>query len=269
MSNNILEIFREVKKLYPKIEIVRIYGEIFGGGYPGLKSEPSIQPVQTGIYYSPTIEFYAFDIAVQEPGQSNQVYLNYDKALQVFKTVGILCAEPLFIGKYGECLDFNIHFESTIPAKLKLPPIKGNKAEGVVIKPIEPIYDESGRERVMLKLKIPEFQEDKRFHEGKKWEEKKTFQLSALDLVLYEVDALVTENRLNNAISKIGHVKQGDKEKAKQLLQLFCDDVIDQLKKNCPQELKEITDFEPVKKKLHEEAKKLINQYYTRMWKKK
>ena len=109
-----------------------IYGELFGGEYPhpnvpkivchfqtiihNYQSE--LQAVQTGIYYCPSLEFYAFDVAIQTKGAERD-YLDYDAAIALFKEAKLFYAEPLFTGSYEECLEFPIKFKTTIPGKLK------------------------------------------------------------------------------------------------------------------------------------------------------
>jgi hypothetical protein len=70
------------------IERVLLFGELCGGRYPHPDVEPDarVEAVQTGVYYSPTIEFYAFDIALElAGGRINQAtddslfFLDYDK----------------------------------------------------------------------------------------------------------------------------------------------------------------------------------------------
>jgi hypothetical protein len=43
--------------LSKSISFINIYGELFGGVYPNIKSK--YKPVQNGIYYSPNLHFYA------------------------------------------------------------------------------------------------------------------------------------------------------------------------------------------------------------------
>lgn len=45
---------------------VRIFGELFGGFYPGLETVGDCIRVQKGIYYAPYNEFILFDIKIGE-----------------------------------------------------------------------------------------------------------------------------------------------------------------------------------------------------------
>jgi len=191
-----------------------------------------VKAVQTGIYYSPNINFYAFDIAFETHPNEELTYIDYNEALEIFHKVDLFCAEPLAITSYDEAIDFPIGFSSTLPARLKLPPLKSiNKAEGIVVKPLKNIYLDSkkGKQRLIIKIKIPEFSEIK-FNEAEKWSETKNSGISQFDIIKYEIQSLITENRLNNAISKLGKPSKSDKEGLKALLQLYYNDIIESLK---------------------------------------
>jgi Rnl2 family RNA ligase len=221
----------KIKVLFSQLDdvvAVYVYGELFGGGYPHdeVAAIPDIHPVQTGIWYSPKIEFYAFDIQIQDI-QNEKDYLNYSKCIDLFKFCGILYAEPLFIGKYEECLNYAFQFESTIPKKLGYPEIKGNKAEGIVIKPLQTMWAEGkkGKTRVILKIKPEEFQE-KQYHQALKWPDKKEsiFETNDYDLLSYEMYPFITDQRINNTISKIGTINRSNADK---LVTMFVSDVME------------------------------------------
>ena len=163
-----------------------IYGELFGGLYPhkNVEKNLSISPVQTGIYYSPNLHFYAFDISILEA--DDEQYMDYDISLSIFKNSGILYAEPLLIGSYEEAIEFKINFITTIPNKLKLEPIENNQAEGIIIKPMKEIRINNGKDRAIIKKKILEFSESK-YHDVEK--PKKTTDFDYYDYFLkYEID---------------------------------------------------------------------------------
>ena len=108
-----------------------------------------------------------------------------------------------------------------------------NPAEGIVIKPVKSIYVETpkGKNRPILKIEIPKFAEDSRFHQGTKW----IYQnptTPALDLTIeeeltQEILSLITATRLDNVISKFGRVSESDGESKKQLVELFVSDVLE------------------------------------------
>lgn len=131
--------------------------------------------------------------------------MDYDKCIELFKSSGFLYAEPLVIGTLQDMVNFPLGFESTIPAKLGLPPLPGNIAEGIVVKPLHDVMLESKKvmKRVIFKRKVEGFAERKPRH--KDFEGKSEKGSPANEEVLkYEVLALVTEQRLVNTISKLG-----------------------------------------------------------------
>ncbi|MEB3179714.1 MAG: RNA ligase family protein [Nostocaceae cyanobacterium] len=192
-----------------------------------------LQAVQTGVYYSPKIEFCAFDIALVKQGNpAERVYLDYDQALKLFHQVGMMAALPLFIGKYEEALVYNIEVKSTIPGALGLPKLPlVNKVEGVVIKPVKAIYIDTrkGRKRPIIKKKIPQFSEDKRFHQAQKWNYQtpltQRLDISLEEELIQEMLFLLTPTRLNNVISKFGRIIVNDRKQQQQLVDLLVQDV--------------------------------------------
>jgi len=69
------------------IKRVLLFGELCGRQYPhpNVPPDPRVEAVQTGVYYSPTIEFYAFGIALELRDQINKAtgdsffFLDFDK----------------------------------------------------------------------------------------------------------------------------------------------------------------------------------------------
>jgi Rnl2 family RNA ligase len=220
-----------------RITRVLVHGELFGGGYPhpDVPVEPSVQPVQTGCFYSPRIELCAFDLRVLHAGAEEGEYADYDEAAAIFAEAGLFHARPLFRGSYEDAVAFPIGFESHIPALLGLPPIPGNKAEGVVIKPVRPVVvpRRAGTIRPVIKRKIPEFSEDARFHQAEKWVAPKVTG-GALEQLLWEVYPLVTEARLDAAISKIGRPRPGDAAQRAQIVTLLIEDLTTEIRERHP-----------------------------------
>ncbi|MCP2732249.1 RNA ligase family protein [Limnofasciculus baicalensis] len=266
------EIFRIYQTQRQGLQRVFIYGELFGGEYPhpDVPAIPHLQAVQTGIYYSPKIEYCAFDIAVEEKGKSVKlVYLDYDNAIALFQEVGTIYAVPLFMGRYQDALTYNIDFDSTIPALLGLPTLPfPNPAEGIVIKPVKSIYVETpkGKIRPILKIKIPKFAEDSRFHQATKWiSRNSTTPTSTQDLTIeeeltQEMLSLITETRLNNVISKFGRVSGSDRESKEQLVELFVGDVLETFNEEWGSIFRALSDEsqEVLMVRLTQESQKLI-----------
>ncbi|MDY6900302.1 MAG: RNA ligase family protein [Cyanobacteriota bacterium] len=270
------EIFKILQLQNINLDKVFIYGELFGGEYPHpeVNSVSGVQSIQTGVYYSPNIEYCAFDIAAVENGNDGERnYLDYSIALNLFEKVGMMAAQPLFIGKYQQAAAYNIEFESTIPAILNLPQLqKTNKAEGIIIKPNKSIYIETrkGRIRPIIKKKIPAFAEDKRYHQAQKWSYQSTFtpsqnqELSLEDELCQEMLDLVTITRLDNVISKFGRVTNQDRDKIKQLIDLLEKDVIESFNEEYETIFKALS--MEVKNniflELHRASQKLVNDFF-------
>lgn len=181
---------------------VLVYGEIFGGGYPhpDVSVVPDVQPVQTGVWYCPQIAFLGFDVALIDG--DTRTWLPYDEARAALEAVGIMTATELARGSQAQCSAHRVRFPTTIPARFGLPEIAENVAEGAVLRPIETILIETkrGRMRPVLKHKIPEFSEDRRFHEATDW------SLSSWTLDTFEAAILdrLTPARIAAARSKVG-----------------------------------------------------------------
>ena len=84
------EISKEISKEYSNnttifVKKYIIFGELFGGEYPhiNIPKNLDVQAIQTGVYYSNNIGFYAFDIAFEienkeENNQPERIYLDYE-----------------------------------------------------------------------------------------------------------------------------------------------------------------------------------------------
>lgn len=219
-------LFGDAQRAHPGIARLILYGELFGGGYPHPEVAPveGVQPIQSGVYYSPRIEFCAFDLAlVDEHGPR---YLPAEELRNLCHAAEILCAEPLRVGSYEEALAYPVGFQSTLPARLGLPRLADNQAEGIVLKPAAPLYaEEKGqRVRILLKKKIPAFAEDERFSQAEKW--RASGALSPLQLVQSALPGLVNENRLQSAVSKLGPPGARESQAWSALFQLVRDDVL-------------------------------------------
>lgn len=236
-ADAVRQIFTLARARDPQIVRAQIHGELFGGGYPhpDVPADPAVQPVQTGCFYSPTIQLCAFDLRLFHAGAGEGEYADHDTASALFAEAGLFHARALFRGSYEAAIAFPIGFESHVPALLGLPPIAGNKAEGVVIKPVRPVVvpRRAGSIRPVIKRKIPEFSEDARFHQAEKWAAPAVTG-GALEQLLWEVYPLVTEARLDAAVSKIGRPQGGDPVRRAQILALVIDDLTTEIRERKP-----------------------------------
>jgi Rnl2 family RNA ligase len=162
-----------------RIAYIRVFGELYGGKYPGMKN--LYKAVQKEVCYTPAIDFIVFDIqclylapspsgegdGYEDPDNldrdiSGAVYTHYYKdALDVISLchgVGIPTLEVQSSGTLQDLLALNPTFTTTLPALFGLPTIAGNNAEGYVLKPVT--YHRASKSRVILKHKNPAFRED-------------------------------------------------------------------------------------------------------------
>ena len=194
-------LFRNVKSRLPDTESVAIYGELFGGVYshPEVEAVKNVSKIQKGVDYHPDIDFYAFDILI-----NNDTYLSVDLANRMFDEAGLFYAPTLFRGSLTDALAYPNEFDSKIGEWLGLPSIQGNTCEGVVIRPVEPLFlgHRSNSKRVLLKNKNTRWEENSRVMKIVRKE-----QLGNAAAGLQEIlKSYLTTNRVQNVISKIGEV---------------------------------------------------------------
>ena len=220
----VITLFLAVQETNPDVQSVTIFGEMFGGKYPHpeVKNNNRTMLIQKGVYYCPTHEFYAFDLYVTT--EKSGRYLTVDEMNDFFERENFFYAKTLFRGTLNECLQYPNVFQSQISNWLGLPPIENNICEGVIIRPVEPSYLSNGS-RVLLKDKNVHFAE-------KKSVKKRTPKLfiepsysEFLNHLLSVVEEYVTENRLNNVVSKIGQISV-PKDTGK-LIGLFSKDILE------------------------------------------
>ncbi|MBD2704615.1 2'-5' RNA ligase [Spirosoma sp. BT702] len=207
-----------------------VHGELFGGEYPHPDVTPikDLHAIQTGVYYTPDINFCAFDIAIEPVGSEPKYYVDYKTSLTYFKQFDIFHAKPLFIGKLVEAMNFNSRIDSLIPHEFKLPELKGNLIEGVVIKPFTKIDTEILASRPIFKLKNPEFDEEDKYHEAEKWSftPKVSSKTEDLSFVVSELRGYINQNRLQSAISKIGEFDARNASRIIEIKKEFLEDVL-------------------------------------------
>jgi len=260
-KDKVRRLFQLIKSEYPDTESVLAYGEMFGGRYPHpeVQNFNKVMLIQKGVAYSPIHDFYGFDIYVN--GDEKHRYLTVDEVNKFYEGAGFLYAKTLFKGTLKECLEYPNAFQSKIAEWLGFPPVDDNICEGIVIRPVEPTYLNNGA-RVLLKSKNARFAE-------KKSVKKRNPQLfvepsysEALTAQLEAVEEYVTENRLNNVVSKIGQVSI-PRETGK-LIGLFNKDALeDYMKEHAGEyELLEKSEQKIVTKHLNSLSAALIKKVY-------
>mgnify|MGYP001225681555 FL=1 len=258
-ESNILQLFKLVSKRVPNVEQVTVFGELFGGVYPHAEvaKVSSAILVQKGIYYSPDNDFYAFDILV-----NHDQYLDTETINELFETTGFLYAKTLFCGSLDDCLKYPNNFQSTIPKEFGLPELKQNICEGVVIRPAKPCFFKNGS-RVLIKNKNERWKENNNFlNKGflkASLNQQETLSDDA-QLLCEEITKFISENRLNNVVSKIGSVSRNDFGR---LLGLFCKDALDDFLKVHKNEYEQLEKFEckAINKFLNTQSVTLVSDY--------
>ncbi|MBR5037739.1 MAG: RNA ligase, Rnl2 family [Prevotella sp.] len=223
-KDRVLSLFGRVKARFPEITHISVFGEMFGGRYPheDVKVSHKLSLIQKGVCYTPEHEFYGFDIYLFE--DENSRFLPVDKVNELFEAEGFFYAKTLFRGTLTECLKYPNAFESQIAKWLGLPAIDDNICEGVVIRPVVPMYLRNGS-RVLIKNKNERFSEKKSAKTRNKLFAEPVPYSEALKALIPEAEVYVTENRLTNVVSHIGEV-HFPKDFGK-VMGLFSKDVLD------------------------------------------
>lgn len=191
---------RNVKEIYQALDLdtLILYGEMIGGLYehPDITNK-CVSMIQKEVQYCPDREFYLFDIVMDGKWRRhNTVELIGD-------AFGIPFARILQVGSYEEVKEYPAEFQTTIPEQFGLPEIEGNVCEGIVIKPLTPVF--VGDKRLILKKKNTTFKEQK---PKKRKKRKKLSDVSSK--YLDEISNYITENRLRSVLSKFEEVTEDD-----------------------------------------------------------
>ena len=242
-KENVISLFEELfGKEVEEQKIVQIFGEHFGGVY-GEKSEPGHIRIQKEVHYAPFNDFIVFDIRVKI-GET-EFWLSWDKVKKIAENNGFKVVPELFRGTFEEALEYPNEFITKVPELYGLEPIKGNIAEGVVIKPIESLHFKTG-ERVILKNKNDKFKEKGKI---KKSKIKNQINLKPeQERWIDEISKYFEVNRINTLLSK-GDVQLDWKQFGKISGLFFQDALKDFIKDN------------PEYNKLDKKEKKLIQRY--------
>lgn len=229
----VLEAFRLAKQRFPALQSLLVYGEYFGGYYPGHPAEKGHKKVQGGVAYSPGHHFYAFD--VRPDGGS---YMDFDDARALLLAAGFpLVVDALERGPLDKLLAIDVEkLETALPAQLGHPPLDRFRiAEGIVLRPAREVA--FGGHRAILKKKSQAFWEATNQPGMVLKAAQATGAFAGLDSLLEKVKSLSTENRLRAVISKDPSlVDVGQEHK---LAGLFAKDILEDLEKCCEKQLAE------------------------------
>lgn len=204
-KDKVMKLFNRIKKGHPEVVAISVFGEMFGGLYPHneVKANRKLTLIQKGVCYTPEHEFYGFDIYLFDG--ENGWYLPVDEVNGLFESEGFFYAKTLFRGTLAECMKYPNAFSSKISEWLGFPAIEDNICEGIVIRPVTPMYLRNGS-RVLIKSKNERFAEKKSVKKRNKLFAEPVPYSEELKALVAEVEAYVTENRLTNVVSHIGEV---------------------------------------------------------------
>jgi len=247
---NLTLLWKMIKRDYPDMEQITVFGELFGGYYnhPKVAVDRAAIRTQKGIFYSPSNHFYAFDILL-----NLSEYVDVDRANEYFKKANLIFAETIFRGSLQQCLEYPNDFESIIYKKFDLPKVDGNVIEGVVIKPVVPAFFNSGG-RVILKNKNEKWAEKiKRTRKTKPAEKPSDIVLELQEIIM----TYVTDNRMDNVISKIGEITMKDFGK---IMGMFNKDVVEDFTKDNHQALDELDkkEIKIINKSFSDKSRQLV-----------
>lgn len=178
-----------------------VYGELFGGNYPGIKLDQNVKQVQKEVKYCPHIDFAAFDIWAIDKAE----FLPWSDVERLCVKHNIPLVPVIGVFKtLTEALQQPNEFITKVPARYSLADIEGNIAEGLVISPSVPHYLHSGS-RVIIKSKNDRFKESAK-------QEKGVIKPSMLNDDTTNVISIIrnnlTDNRMNAVVSKYGPDEQ-------------------------------------------------------------
>lgn len=125
-------------------------------------------------------------------------------------------------------MNFDLRINSTIPQQLNLPTLKENLIEGIVVKPFDQLEEVMLSPRPIIKLKNPEFDENKAFHQAEKWSYIPAISSKTEDLsfMVEELKHYITRNRLESAISKIGDLDFTNEMRMQEIATEFLQDAL-------------------------------------------
>lgn len=203
-----------------------VFGEIFGGN-SCYSHKSAYKPIQKGVFYTPEIEFMAFDVAIQYPGDERLHFLSMKDRIAVLG-VYIPQVPHLFFGTYETCLELcekHKDMNSNVPTYFKVenPPVK-NVVEGFVISPVDPLFDVYGG-RVAFKYKTETFLEKSKGSKDKK----QKFLSKEDEKIIQEFLQYLNDNRIDSYLSKEGAIYR--KDIGKHIKGVF-DDIIEDMKKD-------------------------------------
>ncbi len=256
ISDNVISLYNSLKQIYPDIKEVVLWGELAGGEYPhpNVKKSNHSKRVQKGVYYAPFNFFYMFDITI------DGMFISHDIVQEMGEINGIIAAEPLKRGVFEDCLEYPNQFLDPFYKNFGLPELtkditgKDNICEGVIIKPVHPLFFGNGS-RCILKNKNDIFKENNGEKKNKVPKEKHKWSVNGARLYTL-ISTYVSENRLRNVLSH--GIEIGQKDFGKLMKELNIDTWDDFIKDNDDFEYLDIVEQKLIKSSLNALSSNLI-----------
>jgi Rnl2 family RNA ligase len=192
-KDDIIGINREIKKEYEDLKQIQIYGELFGGNYPGIVLKGSTK-IQKGVNYMPGNDFMVFDIKIIL-NSGKIFYYDFEKLINLLIPFSLKLVPIIKIDLIDELLKMNPVFESVVYSYYGLPKIENNYAEGYVIKLMKESDNVNEHQhRSIFKFKNPSFNEIK---------SEKSPNTGVKNKYISIIINYVSENRFNNVKTKL------------------------------------------------------------------
>lgn len=264
-AGDVVNKVRRIKEILGCTAIV-VYGELAGGKYnhPDVPKE-KFSPIQGRVQYAPFVFFYAFDI-VQIDNNGQRRILDEHTFDQLCKEVNLIRSIVVKHGSLKECLEYPNDIQDPVGQKLfNLPPIENNITEGIVIKPVQPLFLPNGS-RIIIKNKNEKFKE-KMNKTGKKPKVPDRELTDIENMTMRWLDEYKTESRLHSVLSKVGSVSSKDFGK---IMGLFMTDLFEEFNKDYGKKIEELENtheveeftFNRVTKKFQKEVQDWIRPVF-------
>lgn len=201
------QLINDLKEQFKHCQIVQICGELHGG------DGKTVKKIQSGIWYSNEIRFMVFDVLVDGKLLPPSLIYNLSDSLYIAPSFGIM--------PFKDALEFDVE---GIISEAADETREGNFIEGVVIKPLNPLFFGNG-ERVIVKKISSKFREVvKKANKNK--------ELSKEELNLWKsaresVEPYCTKLRLDKLYGNYG-----DDLAIGETLSLYCVDVLNDMQKD-------------------------------------
>ncbi|MFI1379926.1 RNA ligase family protein [Embleya sp. NPDC020886] len=228
LSDDLLDDFFGVSRIWPGLSVaaarfatalrsgsgdtavVTIYGELAGGHYPhpDVPADSAVEPVQTGVWYTPNLTWLLFDTTVET--DNGRCWIS-DRALRAAAAgAGLHCVPTLAHGSLNSLQQLPRAYPSLVPGLFGLPALVGNLAEGYVLKPAGDWWERSDAgtkapcARPVAKVKQDGFAEDERFAGSRPYLAPPEGAAGVPGWLLVQAAALLTPTRAAAAVSKLG-----------------------------------------------------------------